>query len=295
MNTSRRIRKGARRRVRTRTALFLYFISLAGLLGVSLLSRMAAPGLSVWLGAAGALVCFALPAYLGLSVLDGDQRPLLKNRRLSGAQALWLSASGALLICPATLLGDIGTAFYAMIGVSVPAAQGSAPLSLLLPMLLASGVLAPACEEVFFRGYLYGVFARRGEGEAALLTALLFAAAHGTDGMLTYFLLGLLFAAVCLHTGSVLAPLMLHMAYNVTLIVLSATPAAWLFTGLSPLSAIVRLCGCAALFYTMQRVWRARGTRQEDAIRFTARDLALPAVAAALVILVQVLSGVMGR
>lgn len=294
MNTNRRIRKGARRRVRTRTALFLYACSLAGLLAVKLLSRRAAPGLSVWLGAAGMLLCFALPAFLGLSVIDGDQCPLLKTRRISGAQALWLCVSGALLVCPATLLGDIGAAFYSMIGVPASTAQGSASLSLLLPVLFASGVLAPVCEEVFFRGYLLGVLSRRGEMEAALLTALLFAAAHGMDGFLTYFLLGLLFAAVCLRAGSVLAPVMMHMAYNVTLIVLSATPVSLLFTGLSPLSCFVRLGGCAALFYALQRLWRARGTRQEETSRFSARDLALPAAAAVLVILSQVFSGVLG-
>lgn len=294
MEKKRFSRKGARRRVRTRTALFLYAGCAAGLMGLALLSPLTGPGLRVWLGALFSLLCFALPAYLGLFVLDGDQRQLVMRRKLSGAQALWLCASGALLVCPATLLGDVGAALLGRFGVQAAAAQGGADAALLVPMLLASGVIAPLCEEVFFRGYLLGALSRRGTAEAALVTAALFAAAHGTANLLPLFLMGLLFAAAALHAGSVLASVCLHMAYNVTLIVLSALPASMLLTGLTPLSCIARLCGCAALFYTFKRFWRARGVRQADDAALTLREGVMLAVPVLLVLLVQILGEVMG-
>ena len=155
------------------------------------------------------------------------------------------------------------------------AAPAGADLFLLMPTLLLSGVLAPVCEEAFFRGYLLSVFARRGREQAAFATALLFALSHGVSGDTPlYLLLGLLFAAAALHTGSVLAPLMLHMGYNVTLILLAATPLSALFAGLTPLSGMARLFGCAGLVYALKRAWLARGVRggQENAFTFTRRE-----------------------
>ena len=261
-------RKGARRRVRTRTALLLFLAVMAGTVLMGLLGGFVPEGVRVWLGAIASVAFFALPAYLGLCEIDGDQTRLLSLRRLSGAQVLWLAASGALLICPATLMNDVMAAlaarFAAAFGIQAAAAvQSAGSASLLLPMLLASGILAPVCEEVFFRGYLQGAFARYGAVQASVVTALLFAAVHGLGaGLLVYALLGLVFSAFVLRMGSVLASVMLHTVYNVTLIVLSALPLSALFTGLTPVGCLVRLLGCAALGYTAKRAWLARGARE---------------------------------
>lgn len=88
----------ARRRVRTRVALFLSLASLAGLYLIRLLGAALQPaGLSaVALSTAGTLLCFLLPALAGLFLLDGDQRGLIA---LPGASAqhvrVWLGG-GAL-------------------------------------------------------------------------------------------------------------------------------------------------------------------------------------------------------
>ena len=66
--------------------------------------------------------------------------------------------------------------------------------ALFLPMLLQSALLAPICEELFFRGYLMGAFAKAGRGRAIAAAALLFAAAHGVD------------AALAAHRGTAAAP-----------------------------------------------------------------------------------------
>ena len=85
----------ARRRVRTRVALFLSLASLAGLYLIRLLgAALHAAGLSaVALSTAGTLLCFLLPALAGLFLLDGDQRGLIALRALSAQHVLCLAAA----------------------------------------------------------------------------------------------------------------------------------------------------------------------------------------------------------
>ena len=160
----------ARRRVRTRVALFLSLASLAGLYGLRLLGMvLRVSGLSaVALSTAGTLLCFLLPALAGLFMLDGDQHRMIALRALSAQHMLCLAAAGALFIGPAALLAELPGAALRLCGVELAQTAASAPDSgLFLPMLLQSALLAPICEELFFRGYLMGAFARAGRGKAA--------------------------------------------------------------------------------------------------------------------------------
>lgn len=293
MRRQKGIKKSARRRVRTRTALFLCIFSAAGMLLLGLMPPMLPQAVQVWLGALGTLLFFALPAYLGLCQVDGDQRHLPARRKLSGGQMLWLGACGVLLTCPATLLSDVVASLPAAFGFSISAVQGTGTAALLLPMLLVSGLLAPVCEEIFFRGYLLGAFGRYGEKEAAMMTAALFALSHGLSFQLpVYLLLGLLFASLALHTGAWFAPVIVHAAYNTMLILLSATPLSGLFAGLSPVSCMARLLGAACFGYALQRAWRARGVREaEENAALTKREIALLIAALVLVMAAQLIAG----
>jgi len=137
-------RRSARRRVRTRTALFLCLFGAAGMMLVSALASLAGNGLRPWISMAGTLLFFAVPAYLGLFELDGDQSSLLMRRKLSGAQMLWLAASGALMICPSLLLSGVLEAILRMFGMPAVQAQGTPDAGILLPILglvLLLGVL----------------------------------------------------------------------------------------------------------------------------------------------------------
>jgi uncharacterized protein len=87
-----------------------------------------------------------------------------------------------------------------------------------------SVTLAPLIEELFFRGFLYPVLARRlGVIASVFLTALGFAAIHGAQ--LTYawgpvliiFVVGLVLTLVRAIKKSVAASLLLHIAYNGTI------------------------------------------------------------------------------
>lgn len=91
---------------------------------------------------------------------------------------------------------------------------------------ILSVTLAPLMEELFFRGFLYPVLARRlGLPLAVFVTALGFALLHGAQLMfawgpvLVVFLVGLVLTMVRAKTNSVAASLLIHMAYNGTITV----------------------------------------------------------------------------
>ena len=279
----------ARRRVRTRAALFLTAVSFTGLISLGILRltvQMSALS-SVALGAAGTLVCFLLPALAGLFLIDGDQSAMLPMRSLSAQHVLFLSLTGVLLVCPVSLLAEMPNAALRLMGFALPeqaaGAVGAVDASLFLPCLLASGVLAPICEELFFRGYLMGVFTRFGRGRAVVSSALLFSLAHGVDmAFLPRALIGALLGDAMARTGSILAPMLLHGCYNIAIILINFSGASGLFTGYSMLSCAVRLMGTALCWGAYARACRARATRVAAEIqigRWKKKEIALLAAA----------------
>lgn len=90
-----------------------------------------------------------------------------------------------------------------------------APLSVYA--LLASSVLiAPLCEEIFFRGFvLPGLLRDFSPTWALLISSLLFAVAHADPGsFIPLFVIGLCLGFLRLHTGSSWASLSLHVLNN---------------------------------------------------------------------------------
>jgi membrane protease YdiL (CAAX protease family) len=85
-------------------------------------------------------------------------------------------------------------------------------------------LLAPVIEELFFRGFLYPVLARRsGVPAAVLLTSLGFMLIHASQlagawvPLLILFFVGLTFTLARASTGSVAVPYLTHIGYNATL------------------------------------------------------------------------------
>ena len=290
----------ARRRVRTRAALFLTAVSFTGLisLGVLRLTVQMSALSSVALGAAGTLVCFLLPALAGLFLIDGDQSAMLPMRSLSAQHRLFLSLTGALLVCPMSLLADFPGAALRLMGFALPErAAGALDASLFLPCLLASGVLAPICEELFFRGYLMGVFTRFGRGRAVVSSALLFSLAHGVDmAFLPRALIGALLGAMTMRTGSLFAAMLVHGCYNIAIILINFSGASGLFTGYSMLSCAVRLMGSALCWGAYARACRARMPRVTAEIRiggFKKKEIMLLAAATLATAAAVAITGVM--
>lgn len=87
---------------------------------------------------------------------------------------------------------------------------------------------APLFEELFFRGFLYPVLARRwGMGASILITAAAFASIHGSQlkyswgPVLVIFLVGLALTTVRAVKKSVAATVLMHMAYNGTIFIVT--------------------------------------------------------------------------
>jgi membrane protease YdiL (CAAX protease family) len=95
-------------------------------------------------------------------------------------------------------------------------------------LMAAFGILiAPLVEEMFFRGFLYPVLARRlGMVAGVAVTAMAFALihesqlAHAWGPLLLLFFVGLVLTGVRARTGSVGASFLIHTGYNATLFLL---------------------------------------------------------------------------
>jgi hypothetical protein len=77
-------------------------------------------------------------------------------------------------------------------------------------------VLAPLVEEIAFRGYFYPALRRqRGHLVSAVICALVFATFHFEfQFILSYFAIGYLLCLAYEESGSVLAPVSLHVFHN---------------------------------------------------------------------------------
>ncbi|MDP4625656.1 MAG: CPBP family intramembrane metalloprotease [Akkermansiaceae bacterium] len=83
-------------------------------------------------------------------------------------------------------------------------------------MAFAAMIVAPICEEIVFRGYLYPVAKKfAGPWLAAIASALIFSAAHGSmSALLPLFVFGVVLVALYEFTGSIWAPMAVHCLFN---------------------------------------------------------------------------------
>ncbi len=299
---NRAMRAQQKKRESMRLALILCLCAVGGNLLLSYLYGMlgASGAVRVFLDAVTTCVCFGLTAWLGLRGFDtGAAVPMGMP---SMAQIRTLSIAGVLAIAPVTLLVDIPTGILARVmermGAAVTAAESApVPVSLFTAMLVRSALLAPVCEELFFRGYLMAAFCDFGAKRAALATALLFALAHGLDAMfIPRALLGLLLAVLMLSTGSVLTPMIVHACYNGAVLLAAFMGLDGLFSGLSMASCAVRLIMCAGFFAMLHKAWTLRGTNMDarpgDGRKLTVKQWALLTASALALIATLVYAGV---
>ncbi len=106
-------------------------------------------------------------------------------------------------------------------GGGAPAAEVS--LAAMGTIVAVGALVAPACEELVFRGVLYGALRRRLDPVVAtVLVAGLFAAAHGLRTPVPWVQAvgGVLFCAVYEASGSLWAPFLVHASGNLALFLL---------------------------------------------------------------------------
>jgi CAAX protease family protein len=131
---------------------------------------------------------------------------------------LWSLGFGALSGIVFALLFLAGTNPFSVIKTSLP--KNSADLFL---FFLVGGVVAPAAEEVFFRGVLYGFLRRWGIALAFVLSIVVFSLAHGLGHgfPLTQVVGGILFAAAYEIEDNLVVPITIHCLGNLAIFSLS--------------------------------------------------------------------------
>lgn len=198
----------------TRTAQAYVLVAVSALLVVSLGSalqlRWMAGGLAVT-----ELFLILLPAVLfvrrkGLRVPDA-----LGWRPVSPGVALLALAVGA---TGAGAAQGVQQLLRPLLGAE-PAVAGMTPDSLpRLALLLFVGALLPGlCEESLFRGAVLGVLSRRGPYRAVLITGVIFGAYHLNPWVVVpASMLGLVWGALVVRTGSTVPAILAHFANNAT-------------------------------------------------------------------------------
>lgn len=105
-------------------------------------------------------------------------------------------------------------------GMAVPQGAGE-----LVACLLATAVVAPVCEEEFFRGRFFAALETLGTRKAIALSTVFFALLHGSIGALPVHLcVGLTLALLLVRRRSIRAALLFHVCYNGATVLLAVLP-----------------------------------------------------------------------
>jgi membrane protease YdiL (CAAX protease family) len=100
------------------------------------------------------------------------------------------------------------------------------PLTTTIPFLIIAIIAAPLTEEIAFRGYAQGMLERVSKpATAVLISSILFALAHLTQGpyvskLLVYFLVGAMLGTIAILTNSILPGMIVHSLGDLTFFVL---------------------------------------------------------------------------
>lgn len=102
----------------------------------------------------------------------------------------------------------------------------SSPIEIVL-VVLATAVLAPICEELVFRGALFGGLLKKMKVvPAVLLSGLCFAFMHMNPEQTVYqFILGVVSALLAYYSGSLIPSITLHAGNNIIAVIVSLVPA----------------------------------------------------------------------
>lgn len=207
------------RKVQVKT-LFLSMAAVALVEAGAVLSRSTA-GPLVRLGIARLLeLCLMISI---VQVMEGGVRStgLHRGRWLAGLRRgfLWSAGFGALSGIAFSVLYMAGPHPLAFVRTAVPKSSPD-----LFFFFLVGGILAPAAEEVFFRGILYGFLRRWGVAPALVLSTAAFASTHGLGHGFPFVQVtgGILFAAAYETEKNIIVPITIHSLGNMSIFALSA-------------------------------------------------------------------------
>lgn len=200
---------------------------------VALVAAATALSLAPLAGALGSLLqgvgVAAVQIALALALSGEDRSGALALSRPS--RSMWLLWLAPIIGIGLWWLGKLASGLVPSTGVAPLQTFVTSPGGLLAVAAVAAAV--PLAEELFFRGLLYGLVARRlGELTAAAVTVFLFVLAHleqvwGAWGaVVSLVITAVVLTALRWRTGSVLAPALAHLAHNAVVVVFSLTVSA---------------------------------------------------------------------
>ena len=156
---------------------------------------------------------------------------------------LGVMLTGSLLINIAVfaLSGDSG--MFEGSGDAISGISGSAGVFL---TLITVCVMPAVCEEFAFRGIIFGEYSEYGSLPAVALSSLLFAMAHfSIPAFMSNLFCGMMLGILVAVTRSLIAPMILHAAYNVFTVFFASYVRSLLF---EPLGTLFAVFICAGLF-----------------------------------------------
>lgn len=186
------------------------------------------------------LVMFGLPAWLLYLAFGGGNKGMLAafspvnslNAGLSLLSAVAFSLAGSLITLLMLMLLDTLGITPVLPDPIIP--QGTEEL---LAALISLGILAPLFEELLFRGILLDQLGKKfGITIASWVTSLVFAIAHlNLLGFPLFLLIGLLLSRMRLRQKSLWLPVLFHMMYNTSILLMN-------YSGAQPGFALMLLC-----------------------------------------------------
>ena len=164
-------------------------------------------------GAAPAVALFGLHGLVGVHVVRTELAKLASWFRIDRRAIVWGVTGGAFLLAFNALYG------LALASLGVVPPDVAAMLRGLLPesaLIAWAAVLAPAVEEMYFRGRLLDAFTPKlGPGWAGTISSLAFAAIHGIPAFFpAYVVFAFVLLALRRRTGGLVAPILAHMINN---------------------------------------------------------------------------------
>lgn len=174
----------------------------------------------------GAVSLITIPIYLLL--LNADKKKSLEAEEKEKSVLNWgILVLVSIAMC-ISLNGIIGSSGIEKFSPGYQQAAENLYSGGILLELLTVGVMIPICEELIFRGLMFGRLKEYIKTvPAVLISALVFGIYHGNIVQGIYaFCLGVVMAACCQRFGTVLAPVLIHVTANVTSVCI--TEVGWL-------------------------------------------------------------------
>ncbi len=225
----RRVRPAIAELLTAFVAILLAELMVSGLVVVGVLPGMDPDDPTRWAWLLFGPTRTGLAAGLYLVLTKADERPVPALRKIAlGPSVGWVAVYVVAATAGSVLIGELMDLFGAppqeqtQIQVVVDQTLVGGPLMPAIALVVGATLLAPVCEELFFRGLLFRrLIPLVGLTGAFAVSSLAFSFIHGNlSGAPIYLWLGLCFAAVYVRTGRVGAAVFAHVVNNAFALIL---------------------------------------------------------------------------